>query len=117
MKHIVFLIRTAPYGSAAIAESARTCLGLAAMGFEISYVLTDDAAWTLLPNHAPEAIGGNNVRELVANLADLGVKLYVEDTALAERSVPAVDAGLEVWAVSAAEIADLIARADAVLTY
>lgn len=117
MKHVVFLVRSAPYGTAAIAESVRACLGFGAMPMAVSYVLMDDGVWALAPHQNAQAIGAKPVLEILSGLADLDVGLYAEQESLAERGLT-VD-GLEpaFTPISGSAIADLIARADAVLTY
>ena len=117
MKQVVFLVQSAPHGTAAIPESQRSCLGLATMPFEIRYVLEADAVWALLPGQSPEAIGSSDARELVTQLADLDVALYVEKEALAVRGMAAADLGPEFTTVTREHIAEFIASADAVLTY
>ncbi len=117
MKQVVFLVQSAPHGTAAIPESQRSCLGLATMPFEISYVLEADAVWALLPGQRPEAIGSIDTLELVSQLADLDVALYVDRDALATRGIPEADLGPEFTTVTREQIAEFIASADAVLTY
>jgi tRNA 2-thiouridine synthesizing protein C len=117
MKQVVFLVRSAPHGTAAIPESHRSCLGLATLPFEMSYVLEADAVWALLPGQRPEAIGSTDTLELITQLADLDVGLYVDEEALAARGMAAADLGPEFTTVTREQIADFIASADAVLTY
>lgn len=117
MKHVLFLVRTAPYGSAAIPESIRSCLGFATMPFRISYLLMDDAVWALAPGQQPESIGGAHVLKLVEQLADLDVSLLVEGQALSDRGLSVDASGAEYGCLSSEEIADLIASADVVMTY
>jgi len=117
MKKVLFLVRSAPYGSAAIPESVRACLGFGTMPLEVSYVLADDATWALLPDQQPEPIAGNDALALIRNLADLGVSLYVDEAALAARGLSVAGHGPEFTPLSPERIADLVAGADAVLTY
>ncbi len=117
MKRVVFLVRTPPYGSAAIPESTRTCLGLATMSLDLSYVLMDDATWAILPHQQPELIEGNDVLALITGLAELDVKLQVCSEGLAERGLSATDLRPEFSAISREAITELIAQADVVLTY
>ncbi|MFO8080297.1 MAG: DsrE family protein [Armatimonadota bacterium] len=116
MKTVLFMIRTAPHGSAAIPESHRACLGFATMPFEVNYLLTEEAVWALQPGQRAEAIGGHDARALVGELGDLDVSLYAEAEALEARGIDS-DAVAPIQPLSADEIADLIAGADAVLTY
>ncbi len=116
MKTVLFMVRTAPHGSAAIPESHRACLGFATMPFEVNYLLTQDAVWALQSDQRADAIGGSDACALVAELAELGVNVFAEAAALEVRGVEA-DPIASVHALSEAEIADLIAAADAVLTY
>ena len=117
MKNVLFIVRTAPHGSAAVPESIRTCLGFGTMPFDIGYVLLDDATWAVLPNQRPESIGGNDALELISNLTDLGVRLYVESDALAERGLSVAGIEPEFVPLSQVQISDLIASADVVRTY
>ena len=117
MKQVVFLVQSAPHGTAAIPESHRCCLGLATMPFEMRYVLEGDAVWALQPGQQSEVIGGTDARELITQLADLDVGLYVDEEALAARGMAAADLGPEFTTVTREQIADFIASADAVLTY
>ena len=117
MKRILILVQTAPYGSAAIPESARACLGLATMPLQISYVLAGDAVWALLPRQDPDPIGATNALQVIRDLAEMDVALLVEDRSLAERGLSPGDAGEEFTTITREQIADLVANADAVLTY
>jgi tRNA 2-thiouridine synthesizing protein C len=117
MKKIVYLVRTAPYGSSGIPESVRGCLGFATLPFDLHYILMDDAAWALLPAQQPEAIGGTDTWKLFEGLADLDVSLYVEAEALAERGLAVSGDGPPFKTLSDAEISALIGEADAVLTF
>jgi len=116
MKTVLFMVRTAPHGSAAIPESHRACLGFATMPFEVCYLLTEEAVWALQPGQHAEAIGGQDARALVSELGDLGVSLYAEAEALQARGIDSAEVA-PVQPLSADEIADLIASADAVMTY
>jgi len=54
VKQILFIVRTAPYGTAASPESVRSCLGFAIMPVEVYYLLTGDGAWALQARSGPE---------------------------------------------------------------
>jgi len=117
LKHVLFIVRTAPYGSAAVPESVRSCLGFGTMPMLVSYLLMDDGVWAVAPSQEPSAIGGANALELIQGLSDLDVTLYAEIEALQARGL-AVD-GLEPGfaPVSRDEISELIAQSDIVMTY
>ena len=117
MKQILFIVRTAPYGSAAIPESVRSCLGFATMPVEVHYLLTGDGAWALQPGQDPGGIGAQDTLAMIADLADLDVRLYVEAEALAARGLAVEGLDAPVEPLGADQIADLIATADAVITY
>lgn len=117
MKSILFVVRTAPYGSAGIPESVRGCLGFATMPLDLHFLLVDDATWALAPNQQPAAIGGTPMPVLLEGLADSDVKLYAEAEALGARGLSTEGLGFEVTAVTREQIQALIASADAVLTY
>ena len=117
MKRVLFLVRTAPYGSAAIPESVRSCMGFGTMPFQISYLLMDDGAWAVAPGQAPEAIHGNDALQLIQSLADLDIELLVEQEALAARGLTVEHLDPPIRPVSQDEIADIIASAEMVMTY
>jgi tRNA 2-thiouridine synthesizing protein C len=114
MKSVLFLVRSAPYGSAAIPESVRACLGFGTMPMEVNYVLMDDAVWAMALSQRPETIGSPPAQQILGALADLDVNLFAEAAALEERGLEAAE---QFRPVSLDGIADLIARADAVMTY
>jgi len=117
VKQILFIVRSAPYGSAAIPESVRSCLGFATMPVEVHYLLTGDGAWALQPGQEPGGIGARDTLGMIADLADLDVRLYVEEQALEERGLSVEGLEAEVKPLGADEIAKLIAAVDAVITY
>ncbi len=117
MKQVVFLVQSAPHGTAAIPESQRCCLGLATLPFEIRYVLEADAVWALLPEQHPEAVGGYDAGELITQRAELDVALYVDQDALNSHGMAEADLRPEFTTVTREQIAEFIASADAVLTY
>lgn len=117
MKSVLFLVRTAPYGSAAIPEAARACLGFATMPLDLTLLLTDDAAWAPAPNQAAETIGAPAVPLLLESLVDADVKVAVDEEALAARGLSTEALPEGVVSVSAAAIGDLVHRSDAILTY
>lgn len=117
MKQILFIVRTAPHGSAAIGESVRACLGFATMPVEVAYLLMADGAWALQPGQQPAAIGGEDPLVHIGGLADLDVRLFVESEALAARGLSVDGLEFEIAPLGAEGIADLIAAADAVITY
>ena len=117
MKNVLFLVRSAPYGSAGIPESVRSCLGFGAMPMDVHYVLMDDAVWALAPNQKPEAIDSTDIRRVLGGLEDLDVAVYAEEGALGERGLSLDGVRLKIEPISADGIADLTAGADVVLTY
>ncbi|MGD9494983.1 MAG: DsrE family protein [Armatimonadota bacterium] len=117
MKQVLFIVRTAPYGSAAVPESVRACLGFGTMPVEVSYLLTDDGVWALAPGQQAEAIGAESAPGLIASLAELGVRIFAESEALQARGLAADGLGFPLTALAADQIARLIAAADAVITY
>lgn len=117
MKKILFLIRTAPYGSAGIAEGVRSALGFATLPYEINVILMDEAVWALLPNQRPDAIGSATTWSLFETLADIDVILNADSEAIAERGITISSDGPKFNILNSDEISALIGQADAVLTY
>ena len=117
MKKILFLMRTAPYGSAGIAEGARSALGFATLPYEINIILMDEAVWALLPSQQPEGIGSTNTWSLFETLADIDVILNADSEAITERGITIPSDGPKFNVLNSDEISALIGQADAVLTY
>jgi len=117
MKKILFIMRTAPYGSAGIAEGVRSALGFATLPFELNIILMDEAVWAFLPNQQPEGIGGNPTWSLFETLTDIDVTLNADSEAINERGL-AVQSDMPKFNIlNSDEISALIGQADAVLTY
>ena len=117
VKKVLFMVRSAPYGTAAIPESVRACLGFATMTGEVSYLLMNDAVWALMPDQQAGLINAENALEMLRQLNELGVALHVETTALQQRDLPLEEVDIPVAPLSQDEISDLIATVDAVITY
>ncbi len=117
MKTVLFLVRSAPYGSAAIPEGARACLGFATMPLDLTFLLTEDAAWACAPDQVPESIQAPAVPALLETLLDADVKVAVDAEALSARGLDPQGLPEGVVAVSAAAIGDLVHHSDAILTY
>lgn len=117
VKKVLFIVRSAPYGTAAIPESVRACLGFATMTAEINYLLMDDGVWALMPDQQAGLIGAENTLEMIRQLDELGVALHVQRTALQERNLSLEEIGIPITALSPDGISKLIATVDAVITY
>jgi len=117
MKSVLFLVRTAPYGSAAIPEGVRACMGFATMPLDLSFLLTDDATWALAPNQRPESIGAPSVLGLIEGLLDADVKVLADREALQARGLKIDDLPDGVSAVNPEELAGLVRSSHAILTY
>jgi len=117
MKSVLFLVRTAPYGSAAIPEGVRACMGFATMPLDLSFLLTDDATWALAPNQKPESIGAASVLSLIEGLVDADVKVLADREAMEARGLRPDNLPDGVSPVTRGELAGLVRSSHAILTY
>lgn len=115
-KIIVVVVRHSPFNTARDEEALRVAVGLTIANPDPAVLLLDDAVWLALPL-APEVIDRPHVRKHWETLADLGVRRLVERESLDERGIAPARLVAGVQTLSRAEVADLLAVAEAVLVY
>ncbi len=131
-KKFCYVNRKAPYGTIYAWESLEVVLIGAAFEQDVSLVFLDDGVFQLTKGQNTDGIGVKNFSPTFRALGDYDVtKLYVERESLMERGLSEEDL-LEVtyededddWAekpaihiISRAEIADVMADADVVLSF
>ncbi len=131
-KKFLYVNRKAPYGTIYALESLEVVLIGAAFEQDVSLAFLDDGVFQLTKGQNTDGIGVKNFSPTFRALGDYDVtKLYVERESLMERGLSEEDL-LEVtyededddWAekpaihiISRAEIADVMADADVVLSF
>ena len=128
----MFVNRKAPYGTIYALESLEVVLISAAFEQEVSLVFMDDGVYQLTKGQNTDGIGMKNFSPTYAALGDYEInKIYVEKESLEERGLTLDDLQHLVWEdededwaekdsirlVSRAELADVMADQDVVLSF
>jgi tRNA 2-thiouridine synthesizing protein C len=117
-KKFMFVNRTAPYGTAYALESLEVVLISAAFDQDVSLVFLDDGVWQLKKGQQTKGIETKNFSPTYRALEGYDVeKLYVERESLEARGLsedPLLVAGA---VLSSAEMGELMAQQDVVLSF
>ena len=118
MKKFMFVNRRPPYGSIYALESLEVVLITATFDQDVSLVFIDDGVYELVKGQNTKAIGIKNHSPTYRALDGYDVeKLYVERESMQARGLTEADLLVEVEVLSSAEVADLMAEQDVVLTF
>lgn len=118
MKPVLFIQHRAPYSGEGPGELLDALLVSAAFGQAVSVLFQDDGVWQLLPDQDGRALDRKN---LLSQLKALGLyevdKLYVDACSLAERQLKVEALGLDVTALDAAGVQQLVASHELALRF
>lgn len=118
MKKFMFVNRRPPYGSIYALESLEVVLITATFDQDVSLVFIDDGVYELVKGQNTKAIGIKNHSPTYRALDGYDVeKLYVERESMQARGLTEADLLVDVAVLSSAEVADLMAEQDVVLTF
>ncbi|UCH18264.1 MAG: sulfurtransferase complex subunit TusC [Burkholderiales bacterium] len=118
MKKFMFVNRRPPYGSIYALESLEVVLITATFDQDVSLVFIDDGVYVLVKGQNTKAIGIKNHSPTYRALDGYDVeKLYVERESMQARGLTEADLLVDVEVLSSAEVADLMAEQDVVLTF
>lgn len=118
MKKFMFVNRRPPYGSIYALESLEVVLITATFDQDVSLVFIDDGVYELVKGQNTKAIGIKNHSPTYRALDGYDVdKLYVERESMQARGLTEADLLVDVEVLSSAEVADLMAEQDVVLTF
>ncbi len=118
MKTFMFVNRKAPYGTIYALESLEVVLIAATFDQDCSLVFMDDGVWQLAKGQNTKAIGLKNFSPTYRALDDYDInKLYVERESLQQRGLTEDDLMVPVAVLSSAELAELMAAQDVVLSF
>jgi tRNA 2-thiouridine synthesizing protein C len=118
MKKFMFVNRRAPYGTVYALESLEVVLIAATFDQDCSLVFMDDGVYQLAKSQNTKAIGVKNFSPTYRALDDYDInKLYVERESLQQRGLDEDDLMVPVAVLSSAELADLMAAQDVVLSF
>ncbi|MHB1123252.1 MAG: sulfurtransferase complex subunit TusC [Ramlibacter sp.] len=118
MKKFMFVNRKPPYGTIYALESLEVVLIAATFDQDCSLVFMDDGVYQLAKAQNTKAIGVKNFSPTYRALDDYDInKLYVERESLQRRGLTEDDLMVPVAVLSSAELADLMAAQDVVLSF
>ncbi len=118
MKKFMFVNRKPPYGTIYALESLEVVLITATFDQDVSLVFIDDGVYELVKGQNSKAIGVKNYSPTYRALEGYDVeKLYVERESMQERGLTEADLLVPVEVLSSAEMADLMAAQDVVLSF
>lgn len=117
VKKFMYVNRKAPYGTVYALEVLEMVLISAAFDQDVHLVFTDDGVLQLKKNMATDGIGMKNFSKTYRALEGYDIeKLYVDQESLDERGLTEDDLLVDVQVVSRAEMADLMAGMDVILS-
>ncbi len=117
VKKFLFVNRKAPYGTVYALESLEMVLISAAFDQDVSVVFMDDGVYQLKQDQATDGIGMKNFSPTYRALEGYDVeKLYVEAESMMARGLAVDDLVVPAEVLTAAEIRELMADQDVVLT-
>ena len=118
IKKVMFVNRKAPYGTIYALESLEVVLITATFDQDVSLVFLDDGVYELLKGQDTKGIGIKNHSKTYRALDGYDVeKLYVERESLQARGLTEADLLVPVEVLSSAQMADLMAEQDVVLSF
>ncbi len=118
IKKVMFVNRKAPYGTIYALESLEVVLITATFDQDVSLVFLDDGVYELLKGQNTKAIGIKNFSPTYRALDGYDVeKLYVERESLAARGIGEEQLLVDVEVLSSAQMGDLMAQQDVVLSF
>jgi tRNA 2-thiouridine synthesizing protein C len=118
IKKVMFVNRKAPYGTIYALESLEVVLITATFDQDVSLVFLDDGVYELLKGQNTKAIGIKNFSPTYRALDGYDVeKLYVERESLEARGLSEDQLLVDVEVLSSAEMGELMAQQDVVLSF
>jgi len=118
VKKFMFLNRKAPYGTVYALESLEVVLITATFDQDVSVVFMDDGVFELAKGQNTKAIEMKNFSSTYRALDGYDVeKLYVERESMEARGLTEADLVVPVQVLSSAEMGQLMAAQDVVLSF
>jgi tRNA 2-thiouridine synthesizing protein C len=117
IKRFMYVNRRAPYGTIYALECLEIVLIAAAFDQDVSVVFLDDGVCQLKKNQDTTGIGMKNFSKTFGALDDYDVeKIYVEEESLAARGLTADDLVIPVEVLAAADLREIMAQQDVVIS-
>lgn len=118
IKKFMFLNRKAPYGTVYALESLEVVLITATFDQDVSVVFMDDGVFEIVKGQSTEGIEMKNFSPTYRALDGYDVeKLYVERESMELRGLTEADLVVPVEVLSSAEMGQLMAEQDVVLSF
>ena len=115
---MLFINRSAPYGSAQARESLDALLAAAAFEQEVKVLFMADGVFQLLKEQQSDAIQQKNMASMLSVLEMYDVdEIYVQEQALSERGLKAEQLAIQVTGLNNTEISHLMADQDTLLSF
>jgi tRNA 2-thiouridine synthesizing protein C len=117
-KKFMFVNRKAPYGTIYALEGLEVVLISAAFDQDVSLAFVDDGVYQLVKGQQTKAIETKNFSPAYRALEGYDIeKLYVEREALERRGLAEEDLLVDVQVMSSAELAELMAGQDVLISF
>lgn len=118
MKKFMFVNRKPPFGTIYALESLEVVLIAATFDQDVSLAFLDDGVYELVKGQNSKGVGIKNHSPTYRALEGYDVeKLYVEAESMAQRGLTEADLMVPVQVLSSAEMGDLMAAQDVVLSF
>jgi tRNA 2-thiouridine synthesizing protein C len=118
MKKFMFVNRKAPFGTIYALESLEVVLITATFDQDVSLAFVDDGVYEIVKGQNPKGIGIKNHAPTYRALEGYDIeKLYVERESMDARGLTEADLLVDVEVLSSAEMAELMAAQDVVLSF
>jgi tRNA 2-thiouridine synthesizing protein C len=118
IKKFMFVNRKAPYGTIYALEGLEVVLISAAFDQDVSLAFVDDGVFQLVKGQKTDGIEMKNFSPTYRALEGYDIeKLYVERESLEARGLTEDDLLVDVQVMSAAEIGDMMAQQDVVISF
>jgi tRNA 2-thiouridine synthesizing protein C len=118
IKKVMFVNRKAPYGTIYALESLEVVLITATFDQDVSLVFLDDGVYELLKGQNTKAVGIKNFSPTYRALDGYDVeKLYVERESLEARGLSEDQLLVDVEVLNSAQMGELMAQQDVVLSF
>ena len=118
IKKFLYVNRKAPYGTIYALESLEVVLISAAFDQDVSLAFLDDGVYQLVKGQHTKGIDVKNFSPTYRALEGYDIeKLYVERESLEARGLSEEDLLVDVQVMSAAEMGDMMAQQDVVISF
>lgn len=114
VKNIVFVIRTTPFNTIALAEALRMAVGLTMHDNRVHVLFIGEGVWNAL-KLSPHMIGRPDIYESMELFSACGVRVFADEVSLMERDISEYESHVE--KISRKDMHDLIAGCDVVMNF